>query len=68
MALVSEYTTDAAMGADGADLAYAARAGQQAVFGLLIGHHQRAGFNMCFQLMGERRDAEDMTQEAFVCA
>jgi RNA polymerase sigma-70 factor (ECF subfamily) len=45
-----------------------AQAGDVTAFGDLVRAHQTAIFNICYRLMGERREAEDMTQDAFVRA
>ncbi len=37
-------------------------------FGELVRHYQDSVFNVCFRLLGERREAEDLTQEAFLRA
>ena len=49
-------------------LARRARAGDAAAFGALVQAHQTAVFNVCYRLTGERREAEDMAQEAFIRA
>ncbi len=45
-----------------------ARRGEVEAFGELVQRYQSSVFNVCYRLMGERRDAEDMAQEAFVRA
>jgi RNA polymerase sigma-70 factor (ECF subfamily) len=45
-----------------------AQAGDVAAFGDLVRDHQTAIFNVCYRLMGERREAEDLTQDAFIRA
>lgn len=50
------------------DLILRARRGETDAFGELVGRYQTAVFNVCYRLMGERREAEDMTQEAFIRA
>jgi RNA polymerase sigma-70 factor (ECF subfamily) len=50
------------------ELALNARAGDRQAFGELALRYQATVFNVCFRLMGERRQAEDMTQEAFIRA
>lgn len=50
------------------DLILRARRGEIAALGELVLHTQSAVFNVCYRLMGERRDAEDMTQEVFLRA
>lgn len=39
-----------------------------AAFGELVARYQASVFNVCYRLMGERRAAEDMAQEAFLRA
>jgi len=50
------------------DLVLRARRGDAEAFGELVRRYQTAVFNVCYRLMGERRDAEDMAQEAFIRA
>jgi len=50
------------------DLILRARRGETEAFGELVQRYQAAVFNVCYRLMGERREAEDMAQEAFVRA
>lgn len=50
------------------ELALRARRGEHDAFGELVRRYQASVFNVCFRLMGERREAEDMTQEAFLRA
>lgn len=44
------------------------RAGEAQAFGELVQRYQASVFNVCLRMMGERREAEDMTQEAFIRA
>lgn len=44
------------------------RRGDVQAYGELVRRYQASVFNVCYRLMGERRDAEDMAQEAFVRA
>ena len=37
-------------------------------YGELVARYQTSVFNVCYRLMGERRSAEDMAQEAFIRA
>jgi RNA polymerase sigma-70 factor (ECF subfamily) len=37
-------------------------------FGELVKRYQQAVFNVCFRMLQERRDAEDLTQETFIRA
>lgn len=50
------------------DLILRARRGETDAFGELVQRHQTAVFNVCYRLVGERREAEDMAQEAFIRA
>ncbi len=50
------------------DLILRARRGETESFGELVSRYQTAVFNVCYRLMGERREAEDMAQEAFLRA
>ena len=50
------------------DLILRARRGETEAFGELVRRYQAAVFNVCYRLMGERREAEDMAQEAFIRA
>jgi RNA polymerase sigma-70 factor (ECF subfamily) len=45
-----------------------ARRGQAEAYGELVRRYQAAAFNVCYRLLGERREAEDLTQEAFMRA
>lgn len=44
------------------------RRGEVNAFGELVQRYQQAVFNVCFRLVGERREAEDRSQEAFLRA
>jgi RNA polymerase sigma-70 factor (ECF subfamily) len=50
------------------DLAIRARRGEAEAFGELVLRYQTSVFNVCYRLLGERRDAEDLAQEAFIRA
>jgi RNA polymerase sigma factor (sigma-70 family) len=50
------------------DLALRARRGDADAFGELVRRYQTSVFNVCCRLTGERREAEDMAQEAFIRA
>lgn len=50
------------------DLIVRARRGETAAFGELVRRTQTAVFNVCYRLLGERREAEDLAQEAFLRA
>ena len=45
-----------------------AREGEVSAFGELVRRYQSTVYNVCFRLMGERNEAEDMSQEAFIRA
>ena len=42
--------------------------GEPNAFGDLVRRYQQSVFNVCYRLLGERREAEDLTQEAFIRA
>lgn len=42
--------------------------GQRQPYGELVTRHQKSVFNVCFRILGERRDAEDLAQETFLRA
>ena len=48
------------------ELALHTRKGDNEAFGELVRRYQVSVFNVCYRLMGEHREAEDLTQEAFV--
>jgi RNA polymerase sigma-70 factor (ECF subfamily) len=50
------------------DLILRARRGETDAFGELVQRYQATVFNVCYRLMSERREAEDMAQEAFIRA
>lgn len=50
------------------DLVLHVRRGETDAYGELVQRYQLSVFNVCFRLLGERRDAEDMTQETFIRA
>ncbi len=45
-----------------------AKQGDGAAFAELVRRHQSAVFNVAYRLLGQRRDAEDVTQETFLRA
>lgn len=51
-----------------AELVERCRRGDREAFGRLVAEHQDRVFNACWRLCGNRADAEDLTQEAFVRA
>lgn len=44
------------------------RAGEVQAFGGLVQRYQQSVFGVCYRLLGERTEAEDLTQEAFIRA
>jgi RNA polymerase sigma-70 factor (ECF subfamily) len=50
------------------NLVYMALRGEHQAFGELVRRYQRSVFNVCYRMMGERQEAEDMTQETFLRA
>jgi RNA polymerase sigma factor (sigma-70 family) len=48
------------------DLAVRARRGDAAAYGELVERYQTSGFNVCYRMMGNRQEAEDMSQESFL--
>lgn len=53
---------------DERELVGRAQHGETAAFGELVRAHQASVFNVCLRLMGERAEAEDAAQEAFIRA
>ncbi len=51
-----------------AELVEQCRRGDREAFGRLVAEHQDRVFNACWRICGNRADAEDLTQEAFVRA
>lgn len=49
-------------------LAQRVRSGNLEAFGELVRRYQQSVFNVCYRLLGERRAAEDLAQEAFLRA
>jgi RNA polymerase sigma-70 factor (ECF subfamily) len=56
--------------ADSSDrvLAEQSRSGDPAAFGELVRRYQTSVYNVCYRLLGERREAQDLAQEAFIRA
>jgi RNA polymerase sigma-70 factor (ECF subfamily) len=50
------------------DLILSARRGDAGAFGELVTRHQTSVFNVCFRILHERVEAEDMAQETFIRA
>lgn len=50
------------------DLILNTRHGDTAAFGELVLRHQTSVFNVCYRIVHERGEAEDMTQETFIRA
>jgi RNA polymerase sigma-70 factor (ECF subfamily) len=50
------------------ELVKQAQNGDAAAFGELVRRYQASIFNVCYRMTGERREAEDMAQEAFIRA
>jgi RNA polymerase sigma-70 factor, ECF subfamily len=50
------------------DLLAAHLGGDRGAFGALVARHERRVYGLCLRLLGNREDAEDATQEAFISA
>ena len=50
------------------ELTLRTRQGDTDAFGELVRRYQRSVFNVCYRLVGERREAEDMTQQVLLKA
>ena len=50
------------------DLIQRARRGDAEAFGELVTYHQKSVFNVCYRILHERTEAEDMAQETFIRA
>jgi RNA polymerase sigma-70 factor (ECF subfamily) len=48
------------------ELVLSIRQGHTEAYSLLVERYQQAVFGVCYRMFGERRDAEDMTQEALI--
>jgi RNA polymerase sigma-70 factor, ECF subfamily len=55
-------------GASDEELLAAYLEGDRSAFGELMARHERRIYGLCFRLLGNREDAEDATQEAFIGA
>ncbi len=49
-------------------LVHETRGGNVEAFGALVRRYQTSVFNVCYRMLGERREAEDLTQESFLRA
>ncbi len=63
-----EEASIAAVALDEADLIERCRHGDTTAYGRLVREYQDRVFNVCWRMCGNRADAEDLTQEAFVKA
>jgi RNA polymerase sigma-70 factor (ECF subfamily) len=61
------YTIDMKDSSD-RDLVLDTRRGEVEAFGELIQRYQKTVFNVCYRMLGERREAEDLTQETLIRA
>ncbi len=50
------------------DLILRARRGETEAYGELVARHQTNVFNVCYRMLRNRHDAEDLAQEAFIRA
>ncbi len=50
------------------DLVLRTRRGEVQAFGELVRRYQSAVFNVCYRMLGERMEAEDLAQESFIRA
>lgn len=51
---------------DEQELLAQAQGGDHMAYGVLVGRYQQSLFAVCYRLLGQRQDAEDAAQEAFV--
>ena len=64
---LSNTVTESETESDAALVARAQR-GDRAAFAELLRHHQAVAFRVCYRILGDREDAADATQEAFLRA
>ena len=50
------------------ELVLRARGGEPQAFGELVRRYQDSVFNVCYRMLGERQEAEDLAQDAFIRA
>lgn len=50
------------------ELAERVRRGDSVAFDALVGRHMRRAFSVAYRILGQREDAEDLVQDAFVVA
>lgn len=50
------------------DLVLRTRRGEVEAFGEVVGRYQGSVFNVCYRMLGERMEAEDLAQETFIRA
>ncbi len=50
------------------DVVIRTRRGKTECYGEMVKRYQTSVFNVCYRMLGERREAEDLTQEAFIRA
>lgn len=56
------------VGLDDGALVHRSRAGEREAFSELVLRHQDAVYRVCYRVLGDREDAQDATQEAFIRA
>jgi RNA polymerase sigma-70 factor, ECF subfamily len=53
---------------DDTELVERVRAGETAAFDLLVTRHMKRAYSVAYRLLGQREDAEDLVQDAFLAA